>query len=505
MLQPLLQMNKIVKQFPGVRALNEVNFDLNPGEVHALLGENGAGKSTLIKILCGAYTKDAGEIWIDGREVHFKSTKDAQNAGIAVIYQEFNQFPILSVAENLFSGRLFSHKGTGFIDWPRVYQETRRMLEKVGLDIDPRTPVYKLTVAEQQMLEIAKALSIQAKILIMDEPTSALTEKEIQRLFETIRDLKKNGVAIIYISHRMEELQKIGDRATVLRDGVNVGTIDLTTKPIDELIKMMIGRNLEDKYPKVVAPLGINLVEVKDVATKKGLQNINLTLRQGEIIGVFGLLGSCRTQLARVIFGADPVSHGEIFIQDQQVKFCNPEDGIAKGIALLPEDRKRQGLVLAMSVGHNITLANLKRVSLTKKILHVIHHSKEQEIATELCSKLDIKTSKIKTKALNLSGGNQQKVVIAKWLCSNSRIFIFDEPTRGIDIGAKVGVYRLMNELVKDGAGIIMISSEMPEILGMSDRIIVLNKGRIAAELSRSEATQEKLMNYATIGRTKDE
>ncbi len=505
MVQPVLEMKNITKEFPGVRALNQVDFCLYPGEVHALLGANGAGKSTLIKILCGAYVKDEGQIFIDGRECHFKSTKDAQDCGVTVIYQEFNLFPNLSIAENLFFGRLFSKKGTKLIDWPRVFQETEIMLAKLGLEIDPHTLVGNLSVAEQQMLEIAKALSFHAKIVIMDEPTSALTDKEIDRLFGTIRDLKAKGVSIIYISHRMEELRQIGDRATIIRDGARMATVDLHQTSIDELIQLIIGRKLEEQYPKLSIPLGPNILEVKNVTTKTGLHDINLSLHQGEILGIFGLLGSGRTELARAIFGADPITEGEIQIQNKKAALSNPQDGIAQGVALLPEDRKRQGLVLAMSVAHNITLANLNRVSLLSRIIRIISHSKERETANEFCTKLEIKTSNLKTKALHLSGGNQQKIVIAKWLCSKSRIFIFDEPTRGIDVGAKVGVYRLMNQLAQEGAGIIMISSELPEIMGMSDRIAVINKGRISAELGKGEATQEKLMYYATFGRSKDE
>jgi ribose transport system ATP-binding protein len=489
----LLEMKNIVKEFPGVKALDDVDLQVKAGEVHILLGENGAGKSTLMKILSGVYQAEGGSIHIDGKQVQIKNTKDAQKHGVGIIFQEFNLIPDLSVAENIFLGRAPST--SGLLNRKKLYADASKLLEELELNIAPKTLVKDLGVAEQQMVEIAKALSINSRILIMDEPTAALTEQEINVLFEKIHSLKQKGVAIIYISHRMEEFAKICDRVTVMRDGKYVDTVEFSKTTIDDLIKLMVGRSLEDKFPKDLSiKQGGELLRVENLSTKNKLKNVSFTLRAGEVLGISGLMGAGRTEIARAIFGADPITEGDIFIEGKQVKIKSPKDAIKKGISYLTEDRKKSGLALTLSVRENITLADINKVSKTS----IVNKKVEKETVDEFIKNLKIKTSTPEQKAKFLSGGNQQKVVIAKWLHTNTKIFIFDEPTRGIDVGAKIEVYQLINDLARDGNGIIMISSEMPEILGLSDNILVVNDGKATGYLTRNEASQEKIMYYAT-------
>ncbi len=491
----VLKMTQIDKRFPGVHALCDVDFELRRGEVHVLLGENGAGKSTLIKILCGAYQPDSGEIRLHGKPIRIESPYDGQMQGIAVVYQELNLIPLLSVAENIFLGRQ-PMRGQ-LIDWNKMNADATKLLAELHVDIDPRVQIRTLGVAQQQMVEITKALSLNASIIVMDEPTAALTEREIDELFHTIRMLKERGVSIIYISHRLEEVGIVGDRITVLRDGQLVGTVNVKDVTIDDMIRMMIGRTLKDKFPKELVECGNELLRVEHLTRGKAVRDVTFTLRCGEILGIAGLVGSGRTELARLIFGADPPDSGQTYIDGEEVKIASPSDAINHGIGFLTEDRKGQGLVLKMTVNHNITLAALEALFPNTSVLNL---KLEREVANKYVNDMRVRTPSLEQKVQFLSGGNQQKAVIAKWLCSRSKILIFDEPTRGIDVGAKVEVYQLMTELIKQGAGIIMISSEMPEVLGMSDRIMVMHEGAVGGFLDRDEATEEKILRFAMGG-----
>lgn len=494
-----LVMRGITKQFPGVLALDNVNFEVERGEIHALVGENGAGKSTLLKILAGALPMDKGEIILDGKPVVFHSPLDAMRHGIAVIYQEFNLVPYLSAGENIFLGRE-PRKFNGFVDFKKLHAEAQAILNRIGANFSSREIVARLSVAQQQMTEIAKALSQNAKIIAMDEPTSALTEKEVEHLFEIMRSLKEEGVAIIFVSHRLEEIFQIAERITVLRDGKYVGTKKVEETNRDEVITMMVGREIKEKIPKRPAKIGDEILRVGGLTRKGVFSDITFSLRKGEILGLAGLVGSGRTEIARAIFGADPIDSGKIYLEGKEVKIRSPQDAIRLGIGLLTEDRKRYGLVLPMTVRENTTLANLMEVAMRG----FINFSRERAVAKRYVDELAIKTPSVEQLARNLSGGTQQKLVLAKWLFTKSKVLIFDEPTRGIDVGAKVEIYELMNQLAERGVGIIMISSELPEVLGMSDRILVIHEGKIAGELMREEATQEKIMQLATGGRIAD-
>ncbi len=489
---PLLEMRNITKRFPGVLALEDVNFDVRRGEVHALVGENGAGKSTLMKILSGVYTRDSGAIILKSQPVEFTTPRQAQLAGITMIYQELNLIPQLSVTENVFLGNEIE-RGP-LLDWPEMHRRARQLLARLHLKIDPRVKVNTLGVAQQQMVEVAKALHHQSDLIIMDEPTSALSLNEIQDLFSIIRQLKAEGVAVIYISHHLEETFEVSDRITVLRDGRLVST--QPTRSLDEnrLISLMVGRQLSEKFPKEIAPRGTEVLRVEGLTQNDRLFDISFSVHAGEVLGIAGLVGAGRTELVRAIFGADPIDAGRIFIDGKPVSITSPRDAIRYGIGLLTEDRKQQGLVLKLSVRENMTMAVLKR--LTRSLL--TSKRKEDQLARQYIQSLAIKTSGQDQLVMNLSGGNQQKVVLSKWLAIQPRVLIFDEPTRGIDVGAKVEIYRLMNQLARQGVAIIMISSELPEILGMSDRIMVIGGGRVTAILGREEATQEKIMEYAT-------
>lgn len=485
-------MEHIRKTFPGVVALDDVHFDLRRGEVHVLLGENGSGKSTLVKILSGAYRKTAGQILLDDKQTDIHGPHHAQGLGISIIYQEFNLVPHLSAAENIYLGRERIRK-TGLIDQKQLITAARELLEGLGIKIDVRIPIGQLGIAQQQMVEVAKALSQDARILIMDEPTSALTEREIKELFTTIRRLKTNGVSIIFISHRLEELFEIGDRVTVLRDGVYIGTHQIKDLSKSDLITMMVNRELKAHYPKEKADVGAEVLRIENLTRKDALHMVNLTLRRGEILGIAGLMGSGRTELARAIFGIDRIDSGKIYIRGEPQSIKSPRQAIKLGIGFLTEDRKSQGLVMVLSIKDNICLPSVGEFSR----LGFVSGKAEIEAANLWVKDLRIKTPGIYQQVVNLSGGNQQKVVISKWLCREADILIFDEPTRGIDVGAKVEIYQLMNQLTARGAAIMMISSEMPEILGMSDRIAVMNGGRIAGEFSAEDATQEKILQYA--------
>ncbi|MEK4180324.1 sugar ABC transporter ATP-binding protein [Aeribacillus sp. FSL K6-1121] len=497
----LLRMEGISKSFPGVKALSKVRLDLNYGEVLALVGENGAGKSTLMKILSGVYQKDEGEIYLEGNKVEIPNAKAAQEMGISIIHQELNLMPDLTVAQNIFIGREPRTGFNFFLKEKELNEKTAELLEKLNINLNPKETVSDLTVAKQQMVEIAKALSYNAKIIVMDEPTAALTESEIKTLFDLIENLKNKGVGIIYISHRMEELKVISDRITVMRDGQYIDTLYTKDTDMKKVISLMVGRHIQDESrpTTTVSKEAETVLEVKNLSTKNFLENISFTLKKGEILGFAGLMGAGRTEVARAIFGADKIDEGQIFINGKEVKIKKPEDAVKHGIAYLSEDRKRYGLMLEMDVNSNILISSLSNYV---NWLTFVNDSKGYVTSEEYVKSLKIKTPSIKQLAKNLSGGNQQKIVIAKWLAKNCDILIFDEPTRGIDVGAKTEIYQLLNELAQQGKSIIMISSELPEILRMSHRIIVMCEGRITGELTNEEASQEKIMDYATRTRS---
>jgi ABC-type sugar transport system ATPase subunit len=497
----LLQMTGINKSFPGVQALQEVDLYVRPGECLALVGENGAGKSTLMKILSGVYAPDEGVIAIDGQTVVPSNPHHAQQLGISIIYQEFNLFPNLSVEENIFIGREPSR--AGFVQTQALRREAIAFLQRLGVRLDPRAIVRNLSVAEQQMVEIAKALSFNARIVIMDEPTSALSETESNALFDIIRGLKAAGLGVIFISHRLDEVFAISDRITVLRDGRNAGDLVTAESSRGRVVQLMVGRKLDELFVKVDSTPGESpVLEVRNLsrrgtahdASKVVLNGIDLTVHAGEIVGLAGLVGSGRTELARAIFGADQVDSGEIFIDGQRVDTSAPQKAIRHGLALVPEDRKLQALVLMMAVRENVTLPSLRRLS----HLGFVDRRKERSLTAEYVDALNIRTPSQEQKLVNLSGGNQQKVVIAKWLALKPKVLIVDEPTRGIDIGAKAEVHELLSKLAASGVAVLMISSELPEILRMSDRVLVMREGRIAGELSRSDANQQSVMELAT-------
>lgn len=497
MSETFLQMNHITKRFPGVLALSNVNFTLRKGEVHALLGENGAGKSTLMKILSGVYQPDEGDIIFEDRPVSFSDPLSAQHAGITIIHQEFNLFPELTVEENIFIGREFCKNNRWRLDEKQQRQAATEILHRLNLNISPETLVADLTVAQQQMVEIAKAISVNAKILIMDEPTAALTETEIESLFQVTRLLKAQGTGIVYISHRLEELALIADRATVMRDGQYIDTVDYETAKISDLIAMMVGRELGNIYPRREARAHQEpVLEVSGLTRKGVLNNIDFTLNRGEILGFAGLMGAGRTELARALFGADPIDSGTIKLNGKAIVIKGISDAIAQGISYLTEDRKKEGLALNLSVERNIMLGNYPEYA---DRFGNVDAKRCQQTSEEQVRALRIKTPHLEQAALNLSGGNQQKIIIARWVCKDTDILIFDEPTRGIDVGAKLEIYELMNRLVAKGKSIIMISSELPEVLGMCDRILVMRSGRITGELTADNATQEKIMQYATL------
>ena len=490
----ILTMKDIDKSFPGVHALDHVNFEVRKGEVHALMGENGAGKSTLMKVLTGIYTKDSGSIIFEGKEVEFHNTREAQDAGIVIVHQELNMLGHLTVAQNIFIGREFK-KGIR-IDDKKMNEEAAKLFERLHIDIDPTETMSNLTVGKQQMCEIAKAISHEAKVIIFDEPSAALTESEIEELFKIIRDLRKQQLGIVYISHRMDEIKVITDRVTVMRDGGYVGTLITNECTKDDIINMMVGRVIyEDPKTESTVPKDAPVVlKVEHLNAGRMVQDVSFELRKGEILGFSGLMGAGRTETARAIFGADPKTGGNIYINGEKVEINTTQDAVKCGIGYLSEDRKRFGIVVQKSVAENSTMASME--NFIKGLF--INKAKENKVAQEYVESLATKTPGVDQLVVNLSGGNQQKVVIAKWLIRNCDILIFDEPTRGIDVGAKNEIYKLMNRLAEEGKSIIMISSEMTEILRMSDRIVVMCEGRKTGEIDISEASQEIIMNMAT-------
>lgn len=492
----LIAMEGIDKSFPGVKALDHCHFELRAGEVHALVGENGAGKSTLMKVLSGIYAKDAGRILYKGKEVEIATPRAAQNLGISIIHQELNLMPHLTLAQNIFIGRE-PRRGLSFLlDEASLNQQTAELFASMHLKLDPQTRVSNLTIAKQQMVEIAKALSFNSEVLIMDEPTAALTEAEIEDLFRFIRDLRARGAGIIYISHRLEELKQISDRVTVMRDGHYIDTVNTNDVTTDQIISMMVGRTIYEATPELPeVPNDEVVLEVKNLNQGKTLQNINFQLKKGEILGFAGLMGAGRTEVARAIFGADSIDSGEISVRGKRVAIHTPQQAVWHGIGYLSEDRKRYGLALGLEVKENVAMAALDKFL---GFLGWVNKSQIRSTARHHIDELGIKTPSAEQKVKNLSGGNQQKVVIGKWLTADTDILIFDEPTRGIDVGAKSEIYKLLNDLAQQGKSIIMISSELPEILRMSHRVVVMCEGRITGELPIEEATQEKIMTLAT-------
>ena len=491
----ILQMKDIEKRFAGVHALKSVQFELRAGEVHALMGENGAGKSTLIKVLCGIHKRDSGDIVYFGKDVHFNGIADSQKVGISVIHQELNMMNHLTVAQNLFIGR--EPKNGPFIDDAKMIQDAEALFKKVGVKIDPTTQLGNLTVGKQQMVEIVKAISHDCKLLVLDEPTAALTIPEVEELFKIMNELKEKGIGMIYISHRMDEITRISDRVTVMRDGEYVGTVETKDVTKDDIVKMMVGRVImgEQKAASNVPADAPVLLEVRNMNAGKEVRNVSFQLRKGEILGFAGLMGAGRTEVVRALYGADPRQTGEIFLNGKKIKIKTPQQAVNHGICYLSEDRKRFGLMLDKSVTENTTIASVD----TFISAGIINDGKMKEASAEFNAKLRTKTPSMEQLLKNLSGGTQQKVIIARWLLKNCDIFIFDEPTRGIDVGAKSEIYNLMDELVKQGKSIIMISSELPEVLRMSDRIVVMCEGRVTGELDISEATQENIMQLATM------
>lgn len=491
----ILTMKGIDKSFPGVHALDHVDLEIRKGEVHALMGENGAGKSTLMKVLTGIYHKDAGTITYEGKEVEFTNPREAQDAGIVIVHQELNMMGHLTVAQNIFIGR--EYMNGKLIDDKKMNEEAKKLFDQLGINIDPKETMSRLTVGKQQMCEIAKAISHDAKVIIFDEPSAALTEAEIEELFKIIRDLRNKQMGIVYISHRMDEIKVITDRVTVMRDGGYVGTLITKDSTKDDIINMMVGRVIyeDPKTESQVAPDAPVVLKVEHLNAGRMVKDVSFELHKGEILGFSGLMGAGRTETARALFGADPKDSGDIYVNGQKVEIKTPQDAVKCGIGYLSEDRKRFGIVVDKTVAENSTMATME--NFMKGIF--IDKKKEKDVAQEYVEALKTKTPSVDQLVVNLSGGNQQKVVIAKWLVRNCDILIFDEPTRGIDVGAKSEIYHLMNELVAEGKSIIMISSEMTEILRMSDRIVVMCEGRKTGELGIEEATQERIMHAATL------
>jgi ribose transport system ATP-binding protein len=495
---PILRMERISKAFPGVQALQDVDFEICPGEVVALVGENGAGKSTLMKILSGAYRKDSGRILLAGREVEIQNPHHAQQLGISIIYQEFNLTRNQTAAANIFIAREPRERGAGgalgLVDRRKMESDAQAVLDRIGAHIRATTLVRDLSVAQQQMVEIARAIAFDARVIIMDEPTATLGEKEVEKLFEIVTSLREQGIAVIYISHRLEEVGRVADRVVVLRDGRRVGVLPIGEATPERIIHLMVGRALDDMFHKEVVKVGAPVLEARNLRRGGVVKDVSFTLRRGEILGFAGLVGAGRTETARLIFGIDPRDGGEVLIDGKVVKLASPHDAARAGLGFVPEDRSTQGLVLKLPVLENINLATLEQQSTAGWV----DQASLRRTAEQYVDLLTIRTPSLQQKAMFLSGGNQQKVVLAKWLASEPKVLILDEPTRGIDVGAKAEVHALMSQLAKGGMGIIMISSDLPEILGMSDRILVMHEGRSAAILDRAEASQEIIIAYAS-------
>ena len=488
----ILEVQGITKRFPGVVALEEVDLSIRRGEVHVLVGQNGAGKSTLVKLLCGIHSVDEGRIFYEGTPFIPRSTFDAMRAGIRVVHQEFNLLPFLSVAENVFFERL--PRRLGLVDFRRLYEETERMLREVGLSVSPRTRVEELGVAQMQLIEIAKALSSQSKVLVLDEPTATLTPPEISRLFEIVARLKEKGVTIIYISHRLQEVFEIGDRITVLRNGRKVETLVAREASIPQIVKRMVGKEMGEEYPfRPEVPRGRELLRVEELRHRTSPHPASFTLRAGEIVGVAGLVGAGRTETMRALFGADPKVSGRVYREGREVTIRSPRDAVRAGICLLTEDRKAQGLILDMPCFANVTLTDLARVSRAG----LLHNAAERADTAVLVEELAIKTPSVAQLVRNLSGGNQQKIVIAKWLFRQAEVLLFDEPTRGIDVGARYEIYTLLWKLAADGKGMIIVSSDLPELMGVSHRILVFSNGRMTGEVQRADFSQERILSLA--------
>ncbi|MET7479478.1 sugar ABC transporter ATP-binding protein [Streptomyces sp. NPDC005648] len=486
----LLRIEGIRKTFPGVVALDGVDFDLRRGEVHVLLGENGAGKSTLIKMLSGAYHPDEGRVLVDGEEAHIRDTQDAERLGIATIYQEFNLVPDLTVAENIFLGR--QPRRLGMIDRKRMEADAEVLLARVGVKVSPRARVRELGIARLQMVEIAKALSLDARVLIMDEPTAVLTSEEVEKLFAIVRKLREEGVGIVFITHHLEEIAALGDRVTVIRDGRSVGQVPAST-PEEELVRLMVGRSIEQQYPRERAETGTALLTVEGLTRDGVFHDVGFEVHAGEVVGVAGLVGAGRTEVVRAVFGADPYDKGAVKVSGTPLKRHDVGAAMRAGIGLVPEDRKGQGLVLDQTVEENLGLVTMRAATRAG----LVDLKGQREAAARIAEQLGVRMAGLQQHVRTLSGGNQQKVVIGKWLLADTKVLILDEPTRGIDVGAKVEIYQLINELTAQGAAVLMISSDLPEVLGMSDRVLVMAQGRIAGELAAGEATQDSVMALA--------
>jgi inositol transport system ATP-binding protein len=492
----IVEMKGISKFFPGVKALENVHLRVRKGTVHTIMGENGAGKSTLMKILSGLYTPDEGEILLNGQKVQLKDSRDALLNGISIIQQELSPILEMTIGENIFLGREPLYPKTRFINYKKLYKDAEALLNRLKLDLNPKTKMSQLSVSEMQMVEIVKTISYNSQVIIMDEPTSAITDKEVARLFEIIDQLKSEGKGIIYISHKMDEIFKVSDDITVLRDGTYVDTKPAKLLDRDTLIAMMVGRELTDMFPdRSNKEIRETILEVKNLSSKRNFHDVSFSVRKGEILGISGLMGAGRTEVAKAIFGMIPTDEGEIYINGKKVEIKSPSDAIRNKIAFLTEDRKGEGLCLAMTINHNTSLTSLS--NLTKFGLF-INKKEESKVSNEYRDTLKVKSFSINQEVGNLSGGNQQKVCLAKWLLTNPDILILDEPTRGIDIGAKAEIYKLMSDLAKKGLAIIMISSELPEVLGLSDRIAVFHEGRITGVLNNNDVTQEQILDLAT-------
>lgn len=497
MAETILELRGITKIFPGVRALDNVQFDLKKGEIHALMGENGAGKSTFIKVITGVHQAEAGEMYLDGKKVVFRDTREAQKAGIAAIYQHVTAYPHLTVAENIFMGH--EKVRFGMIQWKQMYHDADLLLQELNADFDSHMTMGNLSVAQQQMVEIAKALSMHARIIIMDEPTAALTKRESEELYRITRKLAAEGASIIFISHRFEDMYALASRVTVFRDAQYIGTYAVDGITNADLIKAMVGREISELFPKPEVELGPEILRVENLSRTGYFKDVSFSIRQGEVLGLTGLVGARRTEVVQTIYGIEKLTGGKIFMEGKEVKITCPSDALALGIGLLPEDRQIQGLILDWSIGQNISLPELKRF--VRKLF--IDTKQENETAKNLAEEVDTKAVSIFDKASSLSGGNQQKVVVAKALGSDFKLMILDEPTKGVDVGAKAAIYEIMGELTKQGYAIILISSEMPEVLGLCDRVVVMCEGRVTGELTRQEATQEKILELAMAKQAK--
>lgn len=489
----ILELDNITKEFPGVKALDNIQLKIKKGSVHALMGENGAGKSTLMKIIFGIYTPDAGTIKFKGNEIKLTGPKDALSRGISMIHQELTPVPYMTVAENIFLGREPVIGKTGWVNNKKMVNDAKTLFESLNINIDPNTKMKELSIANMQMIEIATAISYNADLIIMDEPTSAITDKEVDHLFEIIRSLQKKGVSIIYISHKMDEIFKICDEITVFRDGQYIGTREAKELDQDSLIHMMVGREIKQVFHKEKAHIGEVALAVKNLTRKGKFRNVSFDVRKGEILGIAGLMGSGRTEIIESVFGIEPPDAGEIFVNGQKVQIQKPQDAIKYKIGLLTEDRKLTGAFLPLSVKENMIISNLDPFL----GMGLVNGKKVENICNEQVNRLNIKTPHIDQLIMNLSGGNQQKVLLARWLLNDPDVLILDEPTRGVDVGAKSEIHKLMSKLAQEGKAIIMISSEMPEILGMSDRVIIMHEGNMKGELNRSEASQEKILEVA--------